>query len=71
MGKIVASIEASVDLTLASLKSKHNSKPVMSHVETALVLVKLKAEAEKADGKGNQVLFVYGQEGSDVYKITL
>ena len=71
MGKIVASKEASVALTLASIKSKHSPKPVLRHVETALTLVKLKAEADKSVGYGDKVLFVYGEEGSDVYKITL
>ncbi len=42
-----------------------------THVETALGLIKLKAEADNTDGNGDQALFVYGKDGSDSYKITL
>ena len=42
-----------------------------THVETALGLIKLKAEADNTDGDGDQALFVYGKDGSDSYKITL
>ena len=41
------------------------------HVETALGLIKLKAEADKENSNGDQALFVYGKDGSDSYKITL
>ncbi len=72
MGKIVASKEASVSLTLVKSKQKYSAtKPVLRHVETALVLVRLKSEAETADSNKNTGLFVYGKEGSDIYKITL
>ena len=72
MGKIVASNEADVGLTWASDKQKYvGTKPVSAHAETALLLAKLKTKAQKADHSKCKGLFVYGKEGSDVYKITL
>lgn len=73
MGKIKTSIEAGVGFALASDKQKYTvgTKPVLVHAETAHVIVRLKTEVQKADGNKNTGLFVYGKEGSDIYKITL
>jgi hypothetical protein len=73
VGKIVASNEASVSLMLATAKPKYATKPVLRHVETAQTLLKLKAAAAAAaeDQNKDEGMFVYGKEGSDIYKITL
>jgi hypothetical protein len=69
VGKIVASNEASVSLMLATAKSKYAIKPVLRHVETVQTLLKLKAAVQ--DQSKDEGMFVYGKEGSDIYKITL
>ena len=71
MGKIVASKEASVSLTLATAKPKYVTKPVLRYVETAQTLLKLKSVAALSDPSEGIGLFVYGKEGEDVYEITL
>jgi hypothetical protein len=71
VGKIVASNEASVSLTLATAKPKYVTKPVLRYVETAQTLLKLKSVAELSDPSEDEGLFVYGNKGVDVYKITL
>jgi hypothetical protein len=71
VGKIVASNEASVSLMLATAKPKYATKPVLRHVETAQTLLKLKAAAAAEDQNKDEGMFVYGKEGSDIYKITL
>jgi hypothetical protein len=73
VGKIKTSIEADVSLTLVKSKQRYiaTTKPLLRHVETALVLVRLKSETENVDSYKNTGLFVYGKEGSDIYKITL
>ena len=70
MGKIKTSVEADVGLTLASDKQKYktNIKPKLVHAETALLLSKLKLQAEKADNAKDEAMYVYGKNG---IKITL
>ena len=70
MGKIKTSVEADVGLTLASDKQKYktNIKPKLVHAETALLLSKLKLQAEKSTDNDDEEMYVYGIGG---IKITL
>jgi hypothetical protein len=70
VGKIKTSVEADTGLALASDKQKYTAsiKPKLVHAETALLLAKLKTQAEKAANNLDEPMYVYGKNG---IKITL